>query len=315
MKAMKNILLVFTLSLLCTSFVAAQQIDNASFEEWEDAGTVQEEPVNWSSIKTTNNTLVNSKAPVVWERSDDAHTGLSSVKLVNIESFGIIATGLVTNGRVHGTFIATEGFVYTDPDDDKWHASFTWRPDSLVGWYKFYPQPGDSCVVSCVLHVGEGTLPEWDTQDNMVGKAEFRSNGETVEEWTRFSVPFTYYNSNTPEFLLMTLNGGNKLESTAGSYALYDDLELIYNNSSIDEQAIETDAIYVYDRAIRLDKLEESELKGAMLKVFNLNGQQILEAEVTSSVVSLDESIDYNGIYVIMLSTTENLYTRKVYID
>jgi hypothetical protein len=311
---MKRNLLVIVVCFISTSFLAAQQIENASFEEWEDAGTVQEEPVNWSSLKTTDNTLVNSKAPVVWQRSDDAHTGLSSVKLLNTETLGIIATGLVTNGRVHGTFVTTEGYVYTVPEDEKWHTSFTYRPDSLVGWFKFYPQPGDSCVVTCVVHVGEGTLPEGDTQENMVGKAEFKSNGETVEEWTRFSVPFNYYNSNNPEYILITLNGGNKLNSTADSYALYDDLELIYNNSSIDETAIETDAIYVYDKVIHLEKLDDNELKGAVLNVFNLNGQKIVETEVTSSNISIGENIVYDGIYVIMLNTAKNIYTRKVYI-
>jgi hypothetical protein len=311
----KNLLLSFVV-LISISLINAQQLENPSFEDWEDAGTVEEEPVNWSSLKTSDNTLVNSKAPVVWARSDDAHSGLSSLMLTNIGTLGIVATGIMTNGRVHGSFTTEEGYVFTDREDDRWHTVFNHRPDSLVGWYKYFPEPGDSCVVTSVLHKRDGTLPENETADNMVAKAEFKSNGETVDEWTRFSVPFVYFKDSIPDYIMITLNSGNKLNSVDGSTAYYDDLELIYEGgSSIDEGVVETNAIYVYDNSIRLDKMADGELKGSVLKVYDLNGQKLLEREVTSKSIALNNQFRNSNIYVVVLNTKDKLYTRKVIIN
>ncbi len=311
----KSLLLPFIL-LISISLINAQQLENPSFEDWEDVGTVRDEPVNWSSLKTTDNSFVNSNAPVVWNRSDDAHSGESSLWLTNIETFGIVATGIMTNVRVHGSFETDEGYVFTDPEDERWHTVFNHRPDSLVGWYKFFPEPGDSCVVTCMLHKREGTLPENETIENVVAKAEFKSNGETVDEWTRFSVPFVYVKDSVPDYIIITLNSGNQLNSVNGSIAYYDDLELIYESGSgIDEGAVETDAIYVYNNSIRLDKMDDGELKGSVLKVYNLNGQKLLEIEVTSKSIALDKQFIDNNIYVVVLNTKDKLYTRKVMIN
>lgn len=312
---MKKVLLLLVYLTTLSFFLSAQQIENASFEEWEDVGTVKEEPVDWSSIKTTDNTLVNANAPVVWDKSDDARTGLYSVKLINISAFGIVATGIVTNVRVHGSFIATEGYVYTIPDDDQWHTPFTYRPDSLAGWYKYFPEEGDSCVVTCVLHLREGTLPENETQENMVARAEFKSNGETVDTWTRFSVPFEYYKDSVPEYLIITLNGGNKLDAVEGSYALYDDLELVYNDASINEQIRESNAIYEHNNIIYLDRIGDRELEGSVVRVLNLAGQVILEQPVQKKKISLDDGLINQGIYVVVLVTHEKTYSKKIYLD
>ena len=46
--------LLFIIILVSSISLQGQQMQNASFEDWEDAGTVIDEPVNWSSIKTSD---------------------------------------------------------------------------------------------------------------------------------------------------------------------------------------------------------------------------------------------------------------------
>mgnify|MGYP001554473288 CR=1 FL=1 len=77
MKKLIAIIISVHCSLLTVhSLYAQQQFDNPGFEEWDDAGTVIDEPVNWSSIKTGDGgTIINDAAPVVWEQSTDAHSG------------------------------------------------------------------------------------------------------------------------------------------------------------------------------------------------------------------------------------------------
>ena len=64
-------------------FFFSQQLDNNGFENWEDIGTSIEEPIDWSSTKTSDNPSLNGFAPQVIERSSDAHSGSYSAKLTN----------------------------------------------------------------------------------------------------------------------------------------------------------------------------------------------------------------------------------------
>ena len=91
---MKKILLPILILFLSVSVIFAQQPPNPSFEEWEDAGTVVDEPVNWSSIKTSDGgEFINNAAAQVWEQSTDAHHGNFSVKLTNVALIILVPDG------------------------------------------------------------------------------------------------------------------------------------------------------------------------------------------------------------------------------
>ncbi len=206
-----------------------QQIENQGFEQWEDAGTVIDEPVDWSSIKTSDGgSIINNSAPQVWEQGTDAHSGNFSVKLINKTVFGINVTGTMTNGRTHADFNPELGYVFTDTTDERWHTVMNKRPDSLVGWYKYFPQGQDHGQAKALLHVKNGKIPENGTQSNWVGFALFDMQpGQTVDTWTRFSVPFEYYDDRTPDYILLVITSGNGTTPVEGSYVYYDDLAVV----------------------------------------------------------------------------------------
>jgi len=92
---MKQFLLIGILFFAVAFSLVAQQLSNPGFEAWEDAGTVADEPVKWSSIKTSDaGDFINNFAPVVWGQSADAHSGSYSLELTNVMSI-VLATGTI----------------------------------------------------------------------------------------------------------------------------------------------------------------------------------------------------------------------------
>ena len=166
----KSLSLFLTFFYLCC-FYSQSQIDNAGFENWENAGTSVDEPTDWSSIKTSDDPTLAGFAPVVWGQSTDAHSGSYSLEMTNVSVFGVVANGIVTNGRVHADFDPNLGYVFTDQSDNSWNQSFSDKPDSLVGWYKFSPSGGDKAKVEAVLHTGNAQIPENGTFSNWVANA------------------------------------------------------------------------------------------------------------------------------------------------
>ncbi|MBK7270000.1 MAG: hypothetical protein IPI07_10975 [Flavobacteriales bacterium] len=120
---------------------AQPQLNNPSFENWQNLGTGTEEPTEWSSIKTSDGgALINGVAPQVCFRSADFHTGSYSVNVRSQQAPGVVANGTATCGRVHATFTPSEGSVFTDAGNTDWNHALTSKPDSLVGWFRRRPK-------------------------------------------------------------------------------------------------------------------------------------------------------------------------------
>jgi len=96
----KNLLITIGLLIAITAF-SQQQPENPGFEDWEDVGLNVDEPVNWSSLKTSNDPGINFVAPYVWDKSTDFHTGTYSVKLYNSSVLGIVAASLLIGIVMH----------------------------------------------------------------------------------------------------------------------------------------------------------------------------------------------------------------------
>ena len=312
---MKKLLTLGAAILFMVYYVAAQQqLENPGFEEWEDVGLPVEEPVNWSSIKTSDNDILNPVAPIVWGKSDAAHSGNYCVELFNVAVFSIVATGTLTNGRVHSDMNPELGYVFTDTSDSRWNTPFTKRPDSLVGWLRFYPQENDVARVRAILHRGYAQAPENGTFSNWVGEANFISVSEEIDTWTRFSVPFTYYNSETPEYILMVVNSGDSTIAVDGSIAYYDDLELIYNGPGIDENPAKEFNVYFYNGKIVIVFNTPQNINNATLEIIDLSGRIIFSENIT--IVSKKEiPVNLNqGIYILKIGKNSTTFTKKLYI-
>jgi hypothetical protein len=210
--------------------LAQPQPENVSFESWDNAGQATQEPQQWSSLKTSDGgAFINGLVPQLCWRSTDAHTGQYSVNLRTVGSIVGAANGLLTNGRVHAELDVENSYMYTVQDQEQWRTTLTSRPDSLIGWFKASPETGDRPNVGALLHIDEGRLPAFGTENNYVAGASWKGPYAQVTEWTRFSTPFVYLNDWQPEWLLFILTAGDSAGSVEGTQAWYDDLALIYN--------------------------------------------------------------------------------------
>lgn len=218
------------LLLLAVSANAQEQLDAPGFESWTNAGSATQEPVEWSSLKTSDGgVFLNAVVPQLCWRSSDAHSGSYSVELRTVGSAIGPANGLLTNGRVHAELDVANSYMFTDQGEEQWRTSLASRPDSLVGWFKASPALGDRANVGALLHVGDGRLPAFGTEANYVAGASWKAPFGTVSDWTRFSTPFQYLDDRVPEWVLLILTSGDSAGSMIGTKVWFDDLALIYN--------------------------------------------------------------------------------------
>ena len=225
-------LIIFISSLDVNISWGQQQINNPGFEFWEEIRSGVEEPVHWNSIKNTDGgRATNRLAPEVASRTDDAHSGISALRLVNESTMGIIANGMLTNGAIHGEIDKSKSYIYTDTTKSIFSTPFTSRPDSVAGWYRYSPAENDSAMVVILLHDGYITLPDHGTRSNWVGGFKLMLPSTGGEKWVRFSAPFIYFKDSMPKYILIVFSAGNRQQAVEGSIAYFDDIQLIYNKS------------------------------------------------------------------------------------
>ena len=305
---MKSLHIIF--ALLIINGTLSQQLENSGFEQWENVGTGEEEPLSWSSSKTSDNSSLNGLAPQVISRSTDAHTGTYAAKLVNknVPFVNIVANGILTNGIVHTTTNPQDSYVYTDVNSSDHSQPFTSFPDSIVGWYKYAPQGNDVGNIQVLLHGSYGQLPV-DASTSIIALAEFDFSANS--NWTRFSTPFIYYPTiNNPAYILCNISAGDSTQAVANSELKIDDLELIYNTTKIpDESTNSINVTYLNDH------LQFSNIVNEInYAIYNLQGQlmNIGKIDRYNRIVSITLE---SGIYFISIQSKDHHQSIKILVD
>jgi hypothetical protein len=235
---------LLSLSISLYSF-AQTQIANGGFENWENAGTSSEEPTSWNSNKTGTG-LASSGPQTCYRESSGPHSGTYCVRVETKYYILAVVNGNVTTGVVEAPSTnKSQGYLGATGANKQ---AFTGRPDSLVGWYKYTQATGgtgasaEQAKVLAYLHSGDFYDPETpvsgnhtDLSANKIASALFVSPASNQSTWKRFSIPFTYVNSNTPAYVMVNITSSNNQLTVApgatgtGSKLWVDDLEMIYN--------------------------------------------------------------------------------------
>lgn len=310
----KHLLVLLIIAAFVNSPMAQNQFENGGFESWEEVvnGDYKLEPVDWSSIKTSDDDSYNNVAPVVWAKSNDAHSGNSSLYLYNTSYFGIVVTGTMTNGRVHTELPAVNSYMYTDPDDDRWNSIMGWRPDSVVGWYKSNPMGDDFGTVKVALHTGDLHLPG--DESNIVGLAYLELPSEVTTDWTRFSTPIVYSSNEQPEYQLTILTAGDGLEPVDGSEIWFDDLQFVYNNNSIDENFADNITAFAYQGKINIS-INGSQNETYKIAVSDIMGRQLyINNNYQGEKLVLQQELQ-SGFYFVTATKGQQNFTKKVFIN
>jgi len=301
---------------LSITSIAQDQLENPGFEEWEDILVSEQdtirEPIDWSSLKTSDNPQLSTLAPVVCFRSKDAHTGDYSLELVNVKSF-VIANGVATNGLMHPNMNTAESYTFTDTVDDQWHTPLTARPDSIAGWFKYSPQETDTFQVKVALHQGFGKIPDADFAMNWIAEAEYRSPKNTEGEWQRFSTPFSYFSDENPEYVLLVLNSGAGFQPAEGSVLLLDDLEMVYKSTqSLDSRTSPDDGLIyaVNKRQLVLQGLDYTLYHSVM--IHDITGKQLWSGSLRSDKVDISSAHLEQGVYLVNLYGESKVFAQKI---
>lgn len=304
---------LLTIILLLSTQFYAQQIGNSGFENWDNLGSNQEEPTNWSSFKTATGSFAAFGSKQV-ERSSTVRSGATgnySARIWSKSTLGIMANGVLTTGRMNmgsSNLSSPDNYNYTVLNDAAFSEALTLAPDSIVFWARYTAGASEKAGMHAVIH------DQFSVQDPInaasepyvVADADFQFS-PTNNNWVRFSVPFTY-TVNTglaPKFILLTFTtnhipGGG----SANDEVLIDDVELIYNTIGLESEASSEKYGVFIDEANRLE-LTGFDLED-QLEIFRLNGQ-LLEA---NSVEKLQGRVLQSGFYLIRYAGTGT----KIYV-
>jgi hypothetical protein len=313
---MKVFIRLFIISFFIggASYLSAQsQFVNPGFEEWEEIGLGPDiiEPVNWSSIKSTDDPNLNNTAPVVWGRSDDAHSGNYSLYLFTMNLFGLKVPGTITNGRIHSSMIPDSGYTYTDLNNAEWHTKVANKPDSLVGWYKANPMEGDFAKVKIVVHKEFIKVSQFQDTTSFIGSGTMFLSGEPVTEWTRFSVPIHYYSNEIPKYILVTISSSKGTDGIEGSELWLDDLKIVYNG--LGEVEKNPDNLHLFAANQHLNVLVTgNKNEEYLLKVYDMSGKLQL---TNKGHINQKSSFNYNlspGIYIVSIHYGDKVLTQKI---
>jgi hypothetical protein len=190
------------------------------------------------------------------------------------------------------------------------------RPDSIAGWYKYYPQGADFGTVKALLHKGYGKIPDTLTPPaGWVGFAQYAMPNATASTWTRFSVPFTYYSMQVPDYILIILTSGNGTTPVSGSYALFDDLELIYAGAGIGDHDPGNGRFFISEGFLYLRGIQASTLRDAVIRITDISGRLVWSGPVNTDKVNLGSAGFNRGIYLVSLVSGNQVITDKIFIE
>lgn len=320
------------LSLTISLFSLAQtQITNSGFETWEGSGT-SIEPTSWNSNKTGTG-LASSGPQTCFQETSAPHGGLSCVRVETKYYILAVVNGNVTTGVVNAPSTnKSEGYLGATAANK---IAFTGRPDSLVGWYKYTQATNGSgntaeqAKVYAILHSADYYDPSTpvnsnhtDLSANKIGDALYVSPAANQSTWKRFSIPFTYINSNTPAFVMVNITSSNNQLTVApasggtGSKLWVDDLEMIYNAVTVKENDFTKNVkVYYFEKNIYVDFLNKSS-ENSTIEIYNATGQLVSSQQIDNSTVNtIDVSKLVSGIYMYKVSGKSQGKFGKLFID
>lgn len=224
------------------------QLPNSDFEAWT-ASTG--EPDRWHGFMSAygNATLVNtSQSLVKLNKSEDVHNGTNgtySAVMTSGSTFGIVANGTMTNGRLKaGSISATSPENHaemdkdktdTDANGDRFYMPLYAKPDKFNVWLKYTQGTANANNMASVsVKTFDGSYYQ-----EPVDKEYTNLSGSIIgspipaSDWTFYSFPFDYdsYADNNAAsnavFVTFSTNG-NPGQGSSGDKLYVDDMELVY---------------------------------------------------------------------------------------
>ena len=224
-------LIVYFFIGISTILYGQTTIPNGDFETWQNVGSSDEEPTNWNGNKTGGG-FANLGPQTCFRESTNAHSGSYCLKLENGSFFGTPVNATATTGKIEApSTSAADGYIQTITADPDFSSTFTGRPDSLVGWFKFTQGGTDIGRIQAMLHdsFDVSNPDQGSSASHIIGEALYDLPNGNTASWTRFSVPFTYNNGTIPSYILLIATASTSVGGASASSILWvDDLSVVY---------------------------------------------------------------------------------------
>ena len=267
---------------------------NASFENWETITSGlndYSEPIDWNTANECASLLGIESV----SQSSDAHSGSSSALLTSMQGTG----NILING------VLTTSSMICDPFNPgiTGGTTYTSRPDSVVGWFKYAPVDVDTAYVQVILFNQEDTVAYLKHQ-----------TWETTSEWTRFSAPLDYWSSDTPDKISVFFNSswgnGNLGEGFAGSALYIDDVDIISNPTGIND-VLASAAWNIYPNPV-IGELNISMPAGgeANIEILDVTGKRVKLERINESNTKLMVDQLVAGIYLYQISSVDDVVIK-----
>lgn len=260
-------LLAFFLSalLIAPALIAQNPIPNPGFENWANG-----EPNGWSTI---NRTLLGTTFTAVTIDNNNPQQGNASIKLETITKdvflFGpVTVPGLITLGEIildiANQTATVDGGV-----------PVSGKPQSLNGWFKYLPAPGDLCIMGIGLTRWNGTSRDTLAYDYLLSGSQ--------PNWQTFTVPINYLIQAQADTMNILFLSSNALSGTIveGSKLWLDNLWIEFDETSIDQSGSQAGIRMVVLENGRILGIHGAENTGEF-QLYNLNGAMVLRERISA---------------------------------
>ncbi len=301
-KFITSLLPIFVLVILLSPVLNAQNpIPNPGFENWTNG-----EPNGWSTI---NRNILGASFIAVTKDNNNPQQGSASIKLEsitkNIFLFGpVTVPGLITLGEIILDVVNQTASVDGG-------VPVTGKPQSLNGWFRYLPAPGDLSLMGIGLTRWNGT-----SRDTL--SYDYLSRG-SQPDWQTFTVPVNYQIQAQPDTMNVLFLSSNALSGTIleGSKLWLDNLWIEFDFTSVKQPDNQS--------KIRIVALENGKILGVSgvssageVQVYNLNGSLVHGARMSSAGDS--QTIDLpnlsSGIYAVRyISDSGEVKVQKILIS
>lgn len=287
------------LAILLFLFVEAHifgQIPNKGFDRWIDMGTYLN-PEGWWTI---NDSVASGGFHPVTRSTDHfpADVGDYSIRLEN--NIALLPNWNAMGITWTGDFSGNDNPVFPLPG----------HPKSLWGYYKFFPQNGDSMEIHIRIYK-DGTD---------VGGGSFKT-AETAATWTPFGINFSDYGEADSARIMISSCYDNDEPLPHGNSVLYMDnlnFDHLITVGTSDVAAESKISIYPNPASEHLSlQIGNNPGKQVELSVFNAFGQKVLSQNISNFTgpIILDLSKSPGGTYFIHAITDKQArYSTKVII-
>ena len=302
---MKKIFTLLFISSVSISALFAQATPNPGFESWTHVAAsfpapAYDTPDSWNTLNPTTAGLGQITC-VKGSAAGEFHAGAAAVKLITKSIAGQTANGIATTGTINTITQTIGGGI-----------SYTARPDSMIGFYKYTPAAATDNGFAEIQLLGAGG--DTDT----VGYVRFMTPSITVGTYTRFSKAIVYRSvSAVAKSIWILSSSKDAVTHTVNSTAYFDDVNLVFaSTSNVAEQPKLQLTVGPNPSNGKL-VINNTLINNGIFVLYDVTGRKIAEKRIEGTSTLIDLDAFPLGLYIYSITDEKNnvIKTDKLIIQ